>query len=1110
VAASRKQNLSDAAVIGFGLTVALLLVGGVLGYVNARRLDDNGRWVAHTHEVIGELEALLSTLKDAETGQRGYLLAEDEKYLQPYDDAVGKVQGQLAHLRELTSDNPDQQARLDVLGKKVAGRLEELRRTVALMKKGDRPAALKIVHGGIGMAHMDELRHDVAAMQQVERDLLQKRADESKGSYLTTVLSILFTALVGLVLVGVIFFLSQRNVRQRQRAAAVIAEQGERLQTTLASIGDGVISTDTKGHVTNMNAVAESLTGWKKEEATGQSLDTVFRIVNEETRRPVEDPALRALKEGVIVGLANHTVLIAKDGTERAIDDSAAPIRCKEGEVVGCVLVFRDITERRKVERRTQESERRKAAVIRASLDCIIKIDHKGRITEFNPAAEQTFGYRREDVMGRQMAELVIPPSLREQHRQGMAHYLATGEGPILDKRIEKTALRADGTEFPVELSVSRIPVDGPPLFAAFLRDITDRKQMQESERRLASVVESSDDAIISKSLDGIIESWNAAAERLFGYTAGQAVGRHISLLIPADRADEEDRIIASLRAGERVDHFETVRLRSDGRPVHVSLTISPIKDAAGRVVGASKIARDVTERKRLQEMEREAEHRLRFIMDSMPQKIFTAKPNGDVDYLNPVWTEFTGLSFEQIREWGWTQFIHPDDVQENVRVWKRSIDTGEKFHFEHRFRRADGEYRWHLSRALPMRDAEGQVVMWIGSNTDIHEQRRTANKLRQLAADLSEADRRKNEFMAMLAHELRNPLAPIKNAVQILRRGGDGRAVQAASEMMERQVGQMVRLVDDLLDVSRISRGKIELRKEGIELASAVNQAVEAARSLVHCMEHDLTVTLPPKPIFLSADPTRLAQVVGNLLNNACKFTDKGGRIWLTVEREGRQAMIRVRDSGIGIAADQLPRIFDMFMQVDNTLERSVSGLGIGLTLVKSLVEMHGGTVEVHSAGVGQGSEFVVRLPIMTEPAKVPPPEPTGSEPTPAKARRILVVDDNRDSAESLAMLLRLTGNETHTAYDGLEAVEAAARVKPDVALLDIGLPKLNGYEACRHIRELPWGKTIVLVALTGWGQEDDRRRSKEAGFDAHLVKPVDLDALMKLLAETQPTPNE
>jgi CheY-like chemotaxis protein/two-component sensor histidine kinase len=302
---------------------------------------------------------------------------------------------------------------------------------------------------------------------------------------------------------------------------------------------------------------------------------------------------------------------------------------------------------------------------------------------------------------------------------------------------------------------------------------------------------------------------------------------------------------------------------------------------------------------------------------------------------------------------------------------------------------------------------------------------------------------------------------------------------------------------------VSRINRGKIGLRKQRIELGAAVRHAVEAVRPVVQAMEQELTVSLLPEPLYLDGDSTRLAQVVGNLLNNACKFTDKGGRIALAVEREGERAVVRVRDSGIGIAADQLPHIFEMFVQVDTSLERSVSGLGIGLTLVKNLVEMHGGTVEAHSAGVGQGSEFVVRLPLIGKEASLPL-EPDASA-LPSSSRSILVVDDNRDSAASLATLLGLLGNQTHIAHDGLEAVEATARLRPEVVLLDIGLPALNGYEACRRIRGEPWGKDIVLVALTGWGQEEDRRKSKEAGFDGHLVKPVDLDALTRLLADLE-----
>jgi signal transduction histidine kinase len=381
------------------------------------------------------------------------------------------------------------------------------------------------------------------------------------------------------------------------------------------------------------------------------------------------------------------------------------------------------------------------------------------------------------------------------------------------------------------------------------------------------------------------------------------------------------------------------------------------------------------------------------------------------------------------------------------------------------------------------------------GLQAEIGERERAEEALR-------EADRHRTHFLAMLAHELRNPLAPIRNAVEILRRaGGDEQKVRSVTEMMQRQVGQMVRLVDDLLDVSRISRDKINLRKEPIELASVVHHAVEAARPDCESRDQKLTVTLPPQPTYLNGDPIRLAQVVGNLLSNASKFTEKGGRIQLTVERVGKEAVIRVRDTGLGIAAEQLLRIFEIFTQVDTSLERSRDGLGIGLTLVKTLVEMHGGTVEARSAGIGQGSEFVVRLPVLSRPLPPLPPEPSNVKPVAPVQRRILVVDDNPDAAESLAMLLKLSDHEVHIAQDGLEAVEVAAKLQPDVILLDIGLPRLNGYDAARRIREQQRDKGLVLVALSGWGQAEDRRRSEEAGFDAHLVKPVDLGALSNLL---------
>jgi CheY-like chemotaxis protein/two-component sensor histidine kinase len=339
-----------------------------------------------------------------------------------------------------------------------------------------------------------------------------------------------------------------------------------------------------------------------------------------------------------------------------------------------------------------------------------------------------------------------------------------------------------------------------------------------------------------------------------------------------------------------------------------------------------------------------------------------------------------------------------------------------------------------------------------------------------------------------------------VSNAVGAAHKaGGDPRTLTSTFEMLDRQVRQMSRLVDDLLDLSRVTRGKIELRKEWVEIGPIIEQAVEAARSQYGTLSQHLTVNLPTAPVQLVADPARLGQVIGNLLNNACKFTDPGGDITLTVEQKDEQVTIRVRDSGIGIAAEQIPHLFDMFAQVDTSIERTHDGLGIGLTLVKTLIEMHGGTVEARSAGLGQGSEFEVRLPLPVETqSPVPVSDKEGARHTP---RRILVVDDNRDGADSLSLLLQLAGHETELQYDGPEAVDAAERWRPDVVLLDIGLPGLNGYEVCRRIRQQPWGKDMVVIALSGWGQAEDRRRSQEAGFNRHLVKPVDHDVLVDLL---------
>ena len=760
----------------------------------------------------------------------------------------------------------------------------------------------------------------------------------------------------------------------RSAQKRVVARE-ELMRVTLASIGDAVMTTDTAGRVTYLNAVAESLTGWTDRDARGQPLETVFEIVNEDTRQPIANPALRALREGAVVALANHTILIARDGVERAIDDSAAPIRDQAGYVSGSVLIFRDVSERRRWER--DEASRLVAA------------------------------------------------------------------------------------------------------------------------RQLASIVESSDDAIIRKSLDGTIQSWNAAAERLFGYPADDAIGRHISLIIPPERIAEEDQIIASLQAGLRVDHFETERRHRNGSLIWVSLTISPIQDGDGRVIGASKIARDVS-RQREAEAERQ---RFVTLIENSTDFIGICDLDGNPFYINPAGLAMVGLeSLEQAARTHIREFFPPEDQAMVMEEFFPAVVARGHGEIEVRFRHFHtGETRWMAYKVLALTDASGRSVAFGTVSQDVTERRILEDNLRTLAADLSAADRQKNEFLATLAHELRNPLAPLSNMLEVLKRGQDDARTRAlAVGTMERQLQQLVRLVDDLLDLNRVTHNRLELRKAPLDLRSVIDQAVEASRPLADASGHTLRVLGPSSPIHLSADAVRLTQVFGNLLNNSCKYTDPGGTITVRVEQRDDEAVVTVEDTGAGIPPDRIDSIFDMFTQIDRSQERSQGGLGIGLTLVRRLVQMHGGSIEARSAGEGRGSQFVVRLPIVHHAADEPVIQGGVAM---GSGRLILVVDDNEDAASSLARLLELDGHEIVAVHDGAAAYDAAARHRPDVVLLDIGLPLLDGYEVCRRIRQQPWGTGMLLVALTGWGQEEDRHKTREAGFDGHLVKPVNYGELMMLL---------
>lgn len=784
----------------------------------------------------------------------------------------------------------------------------------------------------------------------------------------------------------------------------------------------------------------------------------------------------------------------------------------------GVAVLVADITHRKQAEAALRVSEERfRTMATNAPVAIFIK-DLSGKYTLANPLACEALGHR-ESVTGLTDYDL-MSTELADEIRRHDLEVISSGEA------IEREEVIAGPNGEQLFLSVKfplRNTLGEAEGVCGVALNVTARRSAEEAQALLAAIVASSDEAIVSKSIDGTILSWNARAERLFGYSATEAIGNSINLIVPQDRLDEEQEVLDRLRRGERIDLFETVRISKRGRLIDVSMTASLLRDGTGRVVGASIIMRNITERKQAEEMLRQSEEQFHLLSDSIPQLAWMARTDGHIFWYNKRWYEYTGATPQQMLESGWQDRVDPRERPRVVEKWKAALASEQPWEDTFPIRRHDGALRWHLSRALPLKDESGRVVRWFGTNTDVTEQR-------QMEETLRNADRRKDEFLATLAHELRNPLAPIRSSLQILRLAGTSDpTLRQVEEVMGRQVEHLVRLVDDLLDVSRITRGKIELRKEPIDVALIVRNAVEVSRPTIDANHHDLTVSLPPEPLIIYADTVRMAQVLSNLLNNAAKFTPEGGRIELSARQENDQVLFSVRDSGPGMAAELLPHVFELFTQGEHSPGRTSGGLGIGLTLVKSLAELHGGSVAAFSDGLGQGSEFIVRLPLLAPGAAptpmrmaAPPYTSTshaqraarqmlsgngiGSASLEAIAKRrfpspILVVDDLEDAASALAILLRAYGAQVHLAHCGASALSAIAEHHPSVVLLDIGMPGMDGYEVARQIREQPQYDDVTLIALTGWGQDDDRRRTREVGFNYHLLKPIDIGALEDVL---------
>jgi PAS domain S-box-containing protein len=622
----------------------------------------------------------------------------------------------------------------------------------------------------------------------------------------------------------------------------------------------------------------------------------------------------------------------------------------------------------------------------------------------------------------------------------------------------------------------------------------------------MRSVVDHVVDGIITIDAQGTITTFNPAAERIFGYAAAEVIGKNVKLLMPEPYHSEHDDYIANyLRTGRaKIIGIgrEVIGRRRDGTSFPMELAISEFRLDQHRYFTG--IVRDITQRKQAEAELRDAEERMRSVVNHVVDGIITIDERGSIESFNPAAEKIFGFRREEV-------------VGCNVKLL-----MPEPYHTEHDSYIANYVGTGHAkiigigrevtgkrkdASVFPMELAVsefhiGERRYFTGIVRDITERKRLQKELQQRLHDLAEADRQKNEFLAMLSHELRNPLAPMRNALYLLKnaRAGDA-SIAEVHGMLERQLQSLVRLVDDLLDVSRIIRGKIDLRKEEVDLVHAVHRAAETAKPVIDAHGHRLNLSLPAEPVPVSGDLVRLAQAISNLLTNAAKYSRTPVPIEVSVRREGDDAVIGVKDHGIGIPAALLPRIFDLFVQGEHALARSQGGLGIGLTLVKRLVEMHEGSVLALSQGEGRGSEFRIRLPALPT-MHAAARAAAGRGASRAAVRRVLVVDDNIDAAESIGKILKLFGHEVRCEYDGQSALAAAREYAPDVVVLDIGLPGMDGYEVARRLRAEDGSRRVRIVAVTGYGQAEDRARSRESGFDQHLTKPVDPEALQAFVS--------
>ncbi|AMV23341.1 Autoinducer 2 sensor kinase/phosphatase LuxQ [Gemmata sp. SH-PL17] len=938
------------------------------------------------------------------------------------------------------------------------------------------------------------------------------------------------------------------DVTDQRRAEAALRESNDRFAIVARATNDAVWDWDMRTNAVWWNEGVGALFGYRPGDVGPDATWWYEHIHSDDRERVVT--GIHAIIDHGGANWSDEYRFRRADGTYATVLDRGYAIH-EDGKTVRLVGAMQDVTERRRAEERLRESEQRFRSLFE-SMDegyCVVEpvLDGAGRAVDYryllvNPALEAHTGLR--NVVGKTAREVM--PTHEGHWIEAYARVAETGEP------FRRTDRVADLDRW-YDVSAFRVGYPGGRQVGVLFNDISDRKRsearLREKDERFQLLVDRARDyAVVVTDRDGRLIEWAGGAEGITGFGPADVLGKPADVLFtPEDRAAgmparEMEQAAREGRAEDKRWH-----VRKDGSQFFADGVMVPLRGDDGALHGFGKVFRDVTARKR-------AEEAVQFLVDA------SASLAELVDYQSTL-NRIANLAVGGFADWCVVDMIGEDGTRERLAVTAaESNDVSSARNADLAFRPADGAAgvvphvlrtgepevvpditetnpatapqgpeRLAKLRDLGIRSylcvpliSRGRVIGGITFLSSSPRRRFGPDELRvaqnlaervavaienaQLYRALQEQDRRKDEFLATLAHELRNPLAPVRNGVQILRLGGaTGEAAGRALTMMDRQLGHMAHLIDDLMDVARVSSGKVALRKELFPIRTVVDAAVETSRQAVEAGGHELVLRIPAEPLTLSADRTRLVQVLANLLNNAAKYTPLGGRIVLSAQRDGAEAVVQVADTGVGIPADMLPKVFEMFAQVGTSLERSQGGLGIGLTLVKRLVEMHGGSVRAESPGLGQGSTFTVRMPLAVIPAETSTTTHVAGTGTAGCPLDILVVDDNRDAAESMAMLLEIPGHRVRTAHDGPEALKLLATFRPQLILLDLGLPGMSGYEVARRVRESAELQGITLAALTGWGQDEDRRRTREAGFDHHLTKPAAPGELDRIVAGVQ-----